>query len=75
MAGLYPAMIVSGFSPILALKNKINSASVGGISLRRSLVVLQFAISQVLIVGTLIAVSQMNLYKTQISDLIKKGFL
>ena len=60
MAGLYPAMVVSGFSPILALKNKINSASVGGISLRRSLVVLQFAISQVLIVGTLIAVSQMN---------------
>jgi predicted permease len=60
MAGLYPALVVSGFSPILALKNKINSASVGGISLRRSLVVLQFAISQVLIIGTLIAVSQMN---------------
>jgi putative ABC transport system permease protein len=60
MAGLYPALIVSGFSPILALKNKINFASVGGISLRRSLVVIQFAISQVLIVGTLIAVSQMK---------------
>jgi putative ABC transport system permease protein len=60
LAGLYPAIIVSGFSPILAIKNKINSASIGGISLRRSLVVIQFAISQVLIVGTLLAVSQMK---------------
>ncbi len=60
MAGIYPAVIVSGFRPILALKNKINSASVGGISLRRSLVVVQFALSQILIVGTLVAISQMS---------------
>jgi len=75
MAGLYPAMVVSGFSPILALKNKINSASVGGISLRRSLVVLQFAISQVLIVGTLIAVSQMNFIQNADLGLNKEGIL
>jgi putative ABC transport system permease protein len=75
MAGLYPALVVSGFSPILALKNKINSASVGGISLRRSLVVLQFAISQVLIVGTLIAVSQMNFMQNADLGLDKEGVL
>ena len=75
MAGLYPALVVSGFSPILALKNKINSASVGGISLRRSLVVLQFAISQVLIVGTLIAVSQMNFIQNANLGLDKEGVL
>jgi len=75
MAGLYPALVVSGFSPILALKNKINSASVGGISLRRSLVVLQFAISQVLIVGTLIAVSQMNFIQQANLGLNKEGIL
>jgi len=75
MAGLYPAMVVSGFSPILALKNKINSASVGGISLRRSLVVVQFAISQVLIVGTLIAVSQMNFIQNADLGLDKEGIL
>jgi putative ABC transport system permease protein len=75
MAGLYPALVVSGFSPILALKNKINSASVGGISLRRSLVVLQFAISQVLIVGTLIAVSQMNFIQNANLGLNKEGIL
>ncbi len=75
MAGLYPALVVSGFSPILALKNKINSASVGGISLRRSLVVLQFAISQVLIVGTLIAISQMNFIQNADLGLNKEGIL
>lgn len=60
VAGTYPAMVLSGFSPALALKNKMTSASVGGISLRRALVVLQFSISQALIIGTVVAVSQMN---------------
>ncbi|MFT3823425.1 MAG: ABC transporter permease [Chitinophagaceae bacterium] len=60
LSGLYPSLIVSGFKPALALKNKITSASVGGISLRRVLVVTQFAISQMLIIGTIVAVSQMN---------------
>lgn len=59
-AGSYPSLIVSGFSPMLALKNKITSASIGGISIRRGLVVTQFAISQVLIIGTIVAISQMN---------------
>jgi predicted permease len=59
-AGFYPSLILSGFSPILAIKNKITSATVGGISLRRGLVITQFAISQVLIIGTIVAVSQMN---------------
>ena len=60
LAGLYPAFILSGFSPALALKNKITSASVGGISIRRSLVVTQFAISQILIIGTIVAITQMS---------------
>lgn len=60
LAGIYPALILSGFNPALALKNKITSATVGGISVRRGLVILQFAISQILIIGTIIAVSQMN---------------
>ncbi|MBX2933820.1 MAG: ABC transporter permease [Ferruginibacter sp.] len=62
-SGLYPSLILSGFKPALALKNKITSAKVGGISLRRGLVVTQFAISQVLIIGTIVAVSQMSFVK------------
>jgi len=60
LSGIYPALVVSGFKPVLALKNKITAASIGGIPLRRVLVVAQFAISQLLIIGTIIAVKQMN---------------
>ncbi|HEY0433876.1 MAG TPA: ABC transporter permease [Chitinophagaceae bacterium] len=62
-SGLYPAVILSGFNPITALKTTFTSRMVGGLSLRRVLVVLQFAIAQVLIIGMLIVVSQMNFFR------------
>jgi len=60
LAGLYPSFVLSKYNPINALKNKMMSARVQGISLRRGLVVMQFAISQILIIATVVAVSQMN---------------
>ncbi len=60
LSGIYPAIVLSGYPPVLALKNKMASANIGGISLRRILVVTQFAISQMLIIGTIVAISQMN---------------
>ncbi|PPL01478.1 ABC transporter permease [Parapedobacter indicus] len=59
LSGLYPAVILSGFKPVLALKNKINTAKLGGISMRKGLVVVQFALAQLLMIGTLVAVRQM----------------
>lgn len=73
LAGMYPSLVLSGFKPALALKNKITSATVGGISLRRGLVVLQFAISQILIVGTIVAISQMNFVRTADLGFNKEG--
>jgi putative ABC transport system permease protein len=75
LSGIYPAMILSGFRPALALKSKITSANVGGISLRRVLVVTQFAISQVLIIGTIVAVTQMNFVRNADLGFSKEAIL
>lgn len=63
LSGLYPATVLSRFKPIEAIKNKINTSRVGSKSLRRLLVVLQFSFSQILIIATIIAISQMNYIK------------
>ncbi|MCC8424480.1 ABC transporter permease [Mucilaginibacter sp. UR6-11] len=64
LAGLYPAIILSRFNPVNALKSKL-TATTGGISLRRGLVVFQFIIAQALIIGTLIIVRQMDYFMNQ----------
>ena len=45
LSGVYPAIVMGRFNPIEAIKNKVAVAKVGGISLRRGLVVLQFVFS------------------------------
>jgi putative ABC transport system permease protein len=60
MAGFYPSMVMSGFSPALAIKNKVNVGNSGGGTLRKVLVVLQFAITVILITGTLVVLKQMK---------------
>lgn len=63
LSGSYPALILSGFKPITALKGKLSQKNVGGFSLRRGLVITQFAISQLLIIGTIIIAAQMRFSK------------
>ncbi|MDP9230131.1 MAG: FtsX-like permease family protein, partial [Bacteroidota bacterium] len=63
LSGFYPALVISGFNPITALRSKVSTSTAGGISLRRGLVVLQFIIAHILIIGTLIVVSQMNYFR------------
>jgi hypothetical protein len=63
LSGVYPALVLSGFNPISALKSKLAASSTRGLSLRRGLVVLQFVIAQVLITGVLVIVSQMNYFR------------
>ena len=63
LSGFYPALIMSRYKPVEAIKNKIYSSKAGSISLRRVLVVLQFAFSQMLVIATIIAISQMNFIK------------
>jgi predicted permease len=65
LSGFYPSMIVSGFNPISALKNQVRATHSSGYNLRRSLVVMQFVISQLLIFGTVVLISQMNYLKNK----------
>lgn len=62
-SGFYPSMVLSGFNPIAAIKSKISVRTVGGVMLRRGLVVTQFIIAQVLIIGVLVVLSQMNYFR------------
>ncbi|HMI61550.1 MAG TPA: ABC transporter permease [Puia sp.] len=62
LAGFYPALVLSSFNPITALKSKLAARSSRGITLRRGLVVLQFVIAQGLIIGTLLILRQMNYF-------------
>jgi len=65
LSGFYPALVLSGFQPALALKSKNTTKQGGGLTLRRGLVIVQFAISQALIIGTLIIAAQMDYFRNK----------
>ena len=65
LSGFYPSLVVSGFNPVSALKNQVRANHSSGFNLRRGLVVLQFVISQLLIFGTVVLISQMNYIKNK----------
>jgi len=59
-AGSYPGLVLARFEPVLALKSKLSQAHIGGFSLRRLLVIVQFSITQMLIIAMVIVAWQMH---------------
>ncbi len=65
LAGLYPSMVLSKFKPVTALRNKVSKGKMGGVTIRKSLVILQFVIAQALIISAIITLLQLDYIRTQ----------
>ena len=64
LAGIYPAMLMARTKVVNALKNKVDRHYGKGINLRKGLLIVQFSISQILIICTLIAMQQMDFFRS-----------
>lgn len=60
IAAIYPALVLSSFKPVDAVKNKIDGGRQRFFTLRRALIVMQFTVVQLLIIATIIVARQVH---------------
>ncbi len=74
-SGSYPALVLSRFNPVKALKSKLSQQSQGAVPVRKILVVLQFFIAQVLIICTLVVSSQLSFFRNKSLGFTKEAVI
>ena len=64
ISGLYPAIKLSSYKPSDALRSGFSAlkSKKGGVSLRQALVVVQFVITQIIVIGTIVVSVQMDYF-------------
>ncbi|MFZ5973082.1 MAG: ABC transporter permease [Bacteroidota bacterium] len=75
LAGLYPALVLSRFNPAAVLKNKMQATGSSGSYARKYLVVFQFVVAQLLIIGTVVVASQMEYFRSKPLGFIKDAII
>lgn len=65
LSGIYPAIKLSQYKPVEALKSRASRESGGGLSLRKGLVIAQFVIAQALIIGAMITINQLDYMRSK----------
>lgn len=75
VSGFYPSLVMSRFNPVTALKNRLLIDQSSTFSMRKVLVVAQFTITQGLVVGTFIVVSQMQYFRHANMGFIREGIV
>ncbi len=58
LSGLYPAWVISSYTPVASLKNQVSNGQSRTAFLRKALITFQFTASQVFILGTIIVATQ-----------------
>jgi len=72
VSGSYPALYIAGFNPASVLKGQMKSGK-GAAIFRKVLVVVQFSLSIILIISTLVVFRQLNFIKSKDIGMERKG--
>jgi putative ABC transport system permease protein len=73
ISGIYPAFVLSSFKPITALKS--NTRQEQGVLFRKSLVVLQFTLSIILLIGTGVAIDQLQMLQNHDTGFVRENVI
>lgn len=63
LACFYPSVVIASYHPVESLKDQFTNQKAGGLSIRRFLIVIQFTVVQIFVIGTLVIDAQMAYFK------------